>query len=187
MREVESAPDWFSHKLSTESSKILVKIASVVWGVWWARNKRVWEGKVVTPKIAMDWSYKQIFEWREARRKKDQISLQRQEDRVQHSSRWVAPVAGTLKLNIDASVFEGAESFSIGLVIRNQPGVFLQDRTMSFAGRVGVLEAELVGIQEALKWTAEFQDQNFYVEGDSLLKGSKQLKGIVRIISKQEF
>lgn len=53
MREVESAPEWFLHKLSTESSDNLIKIATVIWGVWWARNKRVWEGKTMTPAIAM--------------------------------------------------------------------------------------------------------------------------------------
>lgn len=39
---------------------------------------------------------------------------------------------------------------------------------MRFAGKVEVLEPELVGIQEALKWTAEFQDQIVCIESDSL-------------------
>lgn len=82
MREVDNAPEWFLHKLSTESNENLIKIASVVWGMWWARNKRVLEGKVVTPEIAMDWSYKQISKWREARKKKDQVFSQRHKDIV---------------------------------------------------------------------------------------------------------
>lgn len=63
MREVDSAPEWFLNKLHTESSEILVKIATVVWGVWWARNKQVWEGKIMTPEIAMTWSSKHDLEF----------------------------------------------------------------------------------------------------------------------------
>lgn len=53
MNVVENAPAWFLHMLSTESSENLVKIATVVWGIWWARNKCVWEGKTMTPEVAM--------------------------------------------------------------------------------------------------------------------------------------
>lgn len=87
MRTVKSAPEWFLEKLSTKSNDNLIKIATVVWGVWWARNKRVWEGKVITPKLAMEWSCKQVADWRRIRRKKVQNSSHMQEDRMHHSSR----------------------------------------------------------------------------------------------------
>lgn len=47
----------------------------------------MWEGKVMTPEIAMEWSYKQISEWRKARRKKVQNSFHLKEERVQHVNR----------------------------------------------------------------------------------------------------
>lgn len=65
MWEVESAPKWLLNKLFTETNENLIKIAMVLWGVWWTRNKCVWESKSVTPEIAIAWSSKQIKDWRE--------------------------------------------------------------------------------------------------------------------------
>lgn len=124
---------------------------------------------MMNPDIAMEWSYKQISDRRKARKKKVQNSFNCQEERVKHVNKWIAPAAGLMKLNVDASVFEGAESFSLGMVIRDHRDVFLHGRTLRFAGKVGVLEAELIGIMEALKWTSEFHDQAFCVESDSIL------------------
>lgn len=61
------------------------------------------------------------------------------------------------------------DSFSIGMVMRDHHGTFLQGKTMKFAGRVEVMEAELVGIFEALKWCSAFGGHTICVESDSLL------------------
>ena len=37
-----------------------------------------------------------------------------------------------------------------------------------FPGRVQALEAELVGILEAIRWSAEFQENTICIESDSL-------------------
>lgn len=79
------------------------------------------------------------------------------------------PAQGTLKLNVDASVFEGSGVFSVGLVVRDYQGHFLQGRTMKFAGSISVLEAEMVGILEALKWLQDFPEHNILEESNSML------------------
>lgn len=117
----------------------------------------------------MTWSSKQIVDWRQAQSNKSQITKHMQRDKVQHTNRWVAPDIGTLKLNVDASIYEGADSFSVGMVASNHQGLFVRGRTWRFAGQAWVLEAELVGILEALKRSAEFQEQKISVESDSLV------------------
>lgn len=67
---------------------------------------------------------------------------------------WEAPPAGTLKLNVDASVFSGASSFSLGLVIRDDIGMFIRGRTVCVASATSVFEAETYGVLEALSWIA---------------------------------
>lgn len=116
MAHVESAPEWLLDKLNTESSENLVKIAAVIWGIWWTRNKMVWEGKRVSPEIAMSWSLRQISEWKTAQDRKNKFSTQLQQGKVQFTTKWQAPTPGNLKLNVDASVQEGADYFSVGLV-----------------------------------------------------------------------
>lgn len=169
MRTVESAPEWFLNKLHTETSDNLIRIATVVWGIWWARNQRVWEGKTTTPAVAMLWSSRQVADWRTVHSKEKQSHRHHlQTARPQYTTRWVASDIGSLKINVDASVLDNADSFSVGMVIRNHQGTFIRGRTMKFNGRVQVLEAELVGILEAIRWSAEFQRHTITIESDSL-------------------
>lgn len=53
MQIVENAPSWFLEKLASETHDNLVKIETVVWGVWFTRNKKIFEGKCLTPTAAM--------------------------------------------------------------------------------------------------------------------------------------
>lgn len=50
---------------------------------------------------------------------------------------------------------------------------------MNFVGRVEVLEAELIGIYEALKWCSNCSDSRISVESDSLLS-VQAIKGAVQ-------
>lgn len=58
MSEVEYAPDWLLQMLSTAGNDQLVQIARVLRGIWFFRNKKVWEDKTVNGRIAMEWSLK---------------------------------------------------------------------------------------------------------------------------------
>lgn len=71
-------------------------------------------------------------------------------------------------MNVDASVKPGENSFSIGMVLRNQYGHFISGKTMRFAGTVTVLEAEEVGILEVLLWSEDLNMQQITVESDAL-------------------
>ncbi|KAL8149509.1 hypothetical protein AgCh_006499 [Apium graveolens] len=86
------------------------KIATVVWDVWWVRNKRVWEWKVISP---------------------------------EHVNKWVTPSVETLKMNVDALVFDGANSFFVGLVARNHQGNQLGYTKSAGDGRLTKLNVDL--------------------------------------------
>lgn len=51
---------------------------------------------------------------------------------------WQAPPAATVKLNVDASVYEGASCYSLGLVLRDHQGAFLRGRTICVNGAASV-------------------------------------------------
>lgn len=57
---IESCPDWLLQSLVSESHERLVQVATVLWGIWSARNLKVWENKVVPPELSMQWSAKQV-------------------------------------------------------------------------------------------------------------------------------
>lgn len=55
MALVESAPLRLFERLSSEPHAVVIKIASVLWAITFARNK-IWDKKVLSPKVAMEWS-----------------------------------------------------------------------------------------------------------------------------------
>lgn len=65
----EYASSWLLNEIQSVNSSQAVVITRVLWEVWFFRNKKVWENKVVTSAVAMEWSAKVISEWRDARNK----------------------------------------------------------------------------------------------------------------------
>lgn len=74
---------------------------------------------------------------------------------TQEDIKWCQPTIGELKVNVDASVYEGEDSFSIGMVMRNHQGHYVKGKIMRFGECVSVMEADLVGTAETLKWIEE--------------------------------
>lgn len=55
------------------------------------------------------------------------------------------------------------------MVIRDHEGKFVVGKTMKIEDQVSVLEAESVGVLEALLWSKEFPDRHVDIESDSML------------------
>lgn len=116
MEEVESAPEWLIQRLCTENEEQLVVIAKTLSGIWFARNRRMWEGKHPDSGTTMALSLKQITEWQVAQ-KKIITPITEHAASVSQCVKWEPPDTGWYKVNVDASVFEGQPSFSIGMVL----------------------------------------------------------------------
>lgn len=69
LSEVEIMATWVLNKFEEMHSENLVHLVTVLWGIYYARNMKVWDDKVVTPMVAMDISSKMIQEWRNAQQK----------------------------------------------------------------------------------------------------------------------
>lgn len=77
---------------------------------------------------------------------------------------WEAPESGWLKLNVNASLFNEAISFTIGMVPRDERNTFICGKNMRLSGRDSVMQAEGVGALEALKWMEELGRHHILVE-----------------------
>lgn len=90
---VESAADWLLERLVKENHDVVVKIAIGLWGIWSARNVKVWENKQISLAIAMDCSIKQISERREVRKKQVESGKR---SGSSEGVKWKAPREGKL-------------------------------------------------------------------------------------------
>lgn len=71
---------------------------------------------------------------------------------------------GVLKVNVDASFYANSETFKIGMVLRNQNGVFLVGRNKCLQALTSVFEAVAISVLEALTWINDQQLLNQKVE-----------------------
>lgn len=82
---------------------------------------------------------------------------------------WVRPEEGTLKLNVNASFVNDAETCTIGMLLRDHTGSFVEGRSITLVSPGNVLEAEAMGIREALSWVKDRQFVKTIIELDSFL------------------
>lgn len=87
----------------------------------------------------------------------------------QRRQRWEKPDAGVFKLNVDATVKEDQNFYSMGMVLRDSQGRFIAGKTKKVAGAVKVVEAETTAILEGLIWLEELPIGPVIIESDSLL------------------
>ncbi|XP_074322704.1 uncharacterized protein LOC141659679 [Apium graveolens] len=76
MREAEYGSNLLLEKLYTESDDMLIIITKVSFGIWFARNKKVWEEKMLEPNVIMEMSSRQVNEWHEANRNMQKVNSQ---------------------------------------------------------------------------------------------------------------
>ncbi|KAL8114290.1 hypothetical protein AgCh_021225 [Apium graveolens] len=167
--EMYEANVWLLHKLETGSQSEITQVCSVLYGIWFWRNKQVWEGKVVTGKVAVECYSKMVQDWKEARARGVTEKIVHKSQMSCNLRKWTTPAAGEYKVNVDASWFQGAESFSIGMVMRNHRESFVEGRTVVLYQEVDALEVEVLGIREALSWVKSMDGRKVTVESDSLV------------------
>ncbi|WOG81201.1 hypothetical protein DCAR_0100346 [Daucus carota subsp. sativus] len=116
----------------------------------------------------MDWGTNQINEWRHANGAGEQTTTSARTCNNGVRVRWKAPQGDCLKLNVDASIVQDSSSFSVGWILRNHVGDFKGGRVMKINMKASVLEAEAIGILEALSWVMDRTDSKVCIESDSL-------------------
>lgn len=125
----------------------------------------------MTGSLAMDHSFKMVEDWRNARQVLCTDVCTEQQRARTLACKWKPPLEGVIKVNVDASLFKNSDTFKIGMVARNHRGEFMAGKVICLVASTSVLEAEALGVREALSWIKEqhLQQQRVEVESDSLL------------------
>lgn len=86
-------------------------------------------------------------------------------------NKWQKPATGTLKLYVHASSYPRAQSFSIGMVLRDDRGTVVARKTLRLPEVDSIFEAEAVAVGEALSWIyqQQLQVRSIIIETDSML------------------
>lgn len=71
---MEYLSNWVLDRLINKTEGKLESMDQTLWGIWFSRNKRVWEGMELTPKVAMDIGSKMISDRKQAHQRPPQDS-----------------------------------------------------------------------------------------------------------------
>ena len=182
MMAVESAPEWLLNRVYEGTMQEVCKVASVLWGIWYGRNKRVWDDKLISPAIATDWSMRAVKEWQQAQKNRPDQVNSRESTVLKKSVSWRPPDARSMKINVDASLSKESDSYAVGMVIRDDKGVFVEGKVTRLEHMEQALDAEARGVLESLRWAVEKGLQRVCVETDSLLTVQALQKNSVGVL-----
>lgn len=138
----------------------------MLWCIWRRRNDKVWEGEVQNVRMAVQLAREGIFQWQNAR--KCQKNSEQQQEQQQNIS-WQPPDQGYVKCNVDAALFSDQKCFGVGMCIRNSQGRFIKALSRWFECTPRPLEAEALGLKEAILWLSELGLSNVLIGLDCKL------------------
>lgn len=143
--------DWIEGVLESISQDRRALVATVSWTVWKVRNDKVWNNKNNFANSVLFSARSYLTQWRETQ-SRALVALPRAGLAEDGASSWVKPQELTVKVNVDAAIFQEHVSYGAGMVARNFRGELLQARTVLSAGVVQPELAEVMAIKEALSW-----------------------------------
>ncbi|TYG40617.1 hypothetical protein ES288_D12G107100v1 [Gossypium darwinii] len=109
---------WFTHLMRSSDTHACFTIAITIWGLWYARNRHVMEGK---QQHALEISAKVISLVRELKEFRAKLP----EARITMKQSWTPPTDPMLKLNFDTAFHAQSRQSSSGFVVRNAQGQVL--------------------------------------------------------------
>lgn len=63
LSEGQFMSSWLLDMVTSNTQDFLVKLVAILWSIWFFRNKKVWEGRLVTAQVVVAWGITRISEW----------------------------------------------------------------------------------------------------------------------------
>ncbi|XP_060969989.1 uncharacterized protein LOC115713780 [Cannabis sativa] len=160
--------DWCIRVFTGADSSKRCLIATLCWAIWSARNDFVWQKKVVNADRIVVLARGYLDQWTNAQNTLIESSWSgfQTGDGVEQ---WSAPSENSIKINVDAALFEDGTSHRIGMVARDHHGFLVEGRTEHFQGAATPEVAEAIGVREALSWIKKKNWQQASIETDCLM------------------
>ncbi|CAJ2647191.1 unnamed protein product [Trifolium pratense] len=172
--------DWLDSMINKTNQECIEQITATIYGIWYARNMLVFQGKSLPPQDISSIALKQLHEYQ----------LHSSETQIQnpigkstgcsHNISWSPPLRGTLKINVDAHLSSDGH-WSTGLVLRRPDGSAVGAATRVHNGVADAATGEAMGLNDAMDWVEKLGEHKVIFELDSqiIVKAVKE-KAMIR-------
>ncbi|KAM6561917.1 hypothetical protein CsatB_021915 [Cannabis sativa] len=160
--------DWCGTVFNTVNAETRKLFCIICWAIWSARNDKVWKNKTSNASFIVAFSTCYLEQWNSAQApylETSRTGLMAGDG----LDRWCAPNANEIKVNVDASIFEGSHAYGYGIVARNEHGFMIEGLSRLCHGIVRPELAEAIGVREALSWIKDKRWQQVVLETDCLV------------------
>ncbi|KAK2442832.1 hypothetical protein QL285_013988 [Trifolium repens] len=129
--------DWLFHCVTTLNEEDLGYVAAIIYGIWWARNKQVFEDYNMEEKDILDYANSSVRDYQQSNKLENQHTNNNQHHARRHHThnlrnaqqvKWRRPRTGVIKANCDANLsIDGW--WGLGAVFRDENGEILASAT----------------------------------------------------------
>lgn len=166
-RECTSFCHWMEEVLETLDEEKAARVVMICWSIWRARNEVVWNQMWRSVEEVVSFAMLTLNHYLAAQDVGSIPSLNPLQE-GDGAERWAKPVLNTIKINVDAAIFEAEKHFGFACVIRDDKGLLMEAFAKYVPGVVMPALAEVIGIKEALSWVKTHQSTRVELESDSL-------------------
>ncbi|XP_074341789.1 uncharacterized protein LOC141679182 [Apium graveolens] len=159
---------WLEYVLASASLKIQAEIITLCWTIWRNRNDIVWNQRFSSVNRIVAAAKQYLTQWSIAQNRSTNTLLQPIFE-GDGDCIWVNPQQNSVKVSVDATVFEDKDAAGLGLVVRDDKGVLLQAKTILWPSPVAPVRAEAMAVKEALSWIDGMQWPNVTLVSDCLV------------------
>nr|GMD87065.1 uncharacterized protein LOC109159918 [Ipomoea batatas] len=156
---------WLKVRFDSLTKSELTHFITICWGIWNARNQKVWNMIDTSPQLVVKKSLAFLKTWKSVRQPPP-IPILHASSFNSERKQWLKHVYGIPKLNIDASVHCAADHIGMGWVLRDHDGFFVAAQVITTPGPTLPREAEALAVREALSWLKNNHLDNIIVETD---------------------
>ncbi|CAN1191764.1 Uncharacterized mitochondrial protein AtMg00310 [Linum perenne] len=139
------------------------KAATVLWGIWKERNRRVWTNEACTTRTATKLALDDIANWKAAQ---TPAPILNQQPRPA-CEKWHAPPSGSMKCNSDVGFLASENKMGMGIVLRDSEGRVHGYKQWHGIGQWTPREGEAAALLTAMRWVTEEGHNNVIFESDA--------------------
>ncbi|KAK2419405.1 Ribonuclease H superfamily protein [Trifolium repens] len=183
--------EWIQHVINCLNKDDVIYMAAVLYGIWYARNLKVFEDKDIEDDRVIINATKSINEYHNATSSEDSkahnISHSRSTNlrhrrRSTTNKQWKKPNNGIIKINCDANLSREGR-WGLGTIARNSDGNVIAAATWESPGIADPALAESAALYNAVRMAIEHNLSDVEFESDnatiiSILKGEVQIPRI---------
>ncbi|KAK7839286.1 hypothetical protein CFP56_018191 [Quercus suber] len=154
---------WHLHLWEEARPGILERAIMICWGIWKKRNEIIHDGKRQSGLAVVKSSLRLLEDFQAANVNSMPIGIWNQVD-----VKWVPPLSGCHKVNVDGVVFANRKQVGLGVVIRDEAGQVTAALSKKLDTPLGALKAEAKALEIGVSFAMEVGIRDVTFEGDSL-------------------